>query len=296
MLFTKIGSSYSSSQFPAAFSNQLYFSENVNFGEFTYQSSYSIKYILSGYETYSVEGREMLIKPQQHLLVNNNSQVTTLPASGKAMSIFIAPETLMDVKSTNGNSSIETILDNYNCLQEQPFLLCEKVYNHENSKLNEQLNRLVIMLLNEQLSGEHEADPSIFFNLAEALLMDQQVHASRINGLKSIKKSTIQEQYNRLLIGYQFLNDNWNQPFSLKKTAAVAMLSPYHFHRLFQVCFSITPYQYHLDLQMKKALELLRKNEYKISEIAYLLGYGSLTAFGRTFKKYFGSSPSTIHK
>ena len=59
MRFTKIGSSYTSEQFPLEFSNQLYFSENVSLGEFKYCSPYSIKYVLTGIERYAVEGREM---------------------------------------------------------------------------------------------------------------------------------------------------------------------------------------------------------------------------------------------
>ncbi len=296
MSFTKIGSSYSSSLFPKEFSNQLYLSENTCLGEFTYRSSYSIKYVLSGYERYQVQGRELIIKPGQHLLVDNNSRVTTLPATGKAISIFIAPETLKDVKSILYNDSPEKILDNYNCLEETSFLLQEAIYHLENKRIHNILKIIEKTLLNNPSPGEHEIDPSLFFQLSDAILLDQQVHSSRLNNLKNFKKSTIQEQYSRLLIGYQYLNDNWNEPFSLKKTAAISMLSPYHFHRLFRSCFSKTPYQYHLDIQMDKALELLKKDQYQISDISSLLGYGSPTAFGRTFKKYFGTTPSHFYK
>lgn len=296
MLFTKIGSSYSASKFPKAFSNQLYFSENVDLGEYTYQSSYSIKYVLSGYETYAVDGREMRIQPNQHLLVNNHSKVTTLPAQGKAISIFIAPETLSDVKSINECRTLENILDNFNTHEETPLVLFEKVYGNENPKLNKIIHQFVSILLNNNISGEHEADPSVFFNLAEAILADQQVHSSRMDNLNNIKNSTTQEQYNRLLLGYQYLNDNWNQPFSLKKTASISLLSPYHFHRLFQACFFKTPYKYHLDIQMEKAVDLLKKRQYSINEISLMLGFNSSTAFGRVFKKYYGTSPTLFMK
>jgi AraC family transcriptional regulator len=291
MLFTKIGSSYSSAQFPKEFSNQLYFSENPELGEYTYKSSYSIKYVLSGREKYTVQGREFSIEPHQHLLVNNNSKVTSIPSFGKAISIFIAPETLTDVKSTNATHSLK-LLDNYNSFENKPLILQEKTYEHENVQLKSVLKNIAGWLSDKTLVGEHEIDTSLFFQLSEALLYDQVQHSTRIGNLSSLKKSTIQEQYSRVLKGYHFLNDNWNKPFSLKNTAAVSMLSPYHFHRLFKSCFSVTPYEYHLKVQMEKVVELLKEKKHSISEITYLLGYSSPTAFGRAFKKYYGMPPS----
>lgn len=291
-----MGSSYSSSQFPAEFSNQIYFSENVSLDEFSYSSPYSIKYVLTGYETYSVQGREFVIKPDQHLLVNNNSKVTLLPTSGKAVSIFIAPESLLDVKSILFAESLEKKLDNFGNMKETLFLLQERIFHLENARLHKILHRIKINILNSNYFGEIEIDPSLFFQLSEAILLDQHIHSTRLHTLTSCKRSTIQEQYNRLFIGYQYLNDNWNQPFSLKKTASTSHLSPFHFHRLFRTCFFKTPYQYHLEIQMNKALQLLKKNQHKISEIGYMLGYNSSTAFGRTFKRFFGISPSSFYK
>ena len=62
MLITKIGSSYSHSEFPEKFSNQLYFSENVNLGEYTYKSSYSI----------NLDEKYFIIYQKINLIINGN--------------------------------------------------------------------------------------------------------------------------------------------------------------------------------------------------------------------------------
>jgi hypothetical protein len=49
----------------------------------------------------------LTINVGQHLLVNNNNEVSLLPIKDKAISIFIAPETLVDVKSIIKTNSIE---------------------------------------------------------------------------------------------------------------------------------------------------------------------------------------------
>lgn len=44
--------------------------------------------------------------------------------------------------------------------------------------------------------------------------------------------------------------------------------------------------------RLKKAAELLCGGEYKIYEVAYLVGYSSQTHFGRNFQKQFGMTPT----
>lgn len=294
MKFIKLESSYTSSEFPKEFSNQLYFSEDTNLDEFSYRSSYSIKYVLSGQERYMVEGREMVVKPNQHLLVNNESRVTLLPTTGRAISIFIAPETLADVKSINDAHSIEKVLDNFNGLAQTQLHLHENIYDGQNPNVQGVLKKLAMAISSADRREEFEIDLSLFFQLSEALLVDQGIHSTRLRGLNPLKKSTAQEQYSRVLLGHQYLSDHWNHPFSLKHTANVAMLSPYHFHRLFRACFSTTPYQYHLEIQMNKALSLFREGSCSIAEISALLGFTSPTSFGRAFKKFYGWSPRSF--
>lgn len=46
------------------------------------------------------------------------------------------------------------------------------------------------------------------------------------------------------------------------------------------------------DVRKNKALELLKKNQLTLSEIAFLLGFSELSSFSRAFKKWTGSSPA----
>ncbi|HEY5463858.1 MAG TPA: two-component regulator propeller domain-containing protein [Hanamia sp.] len=46
--------------------------------------------------------------------------------------------------------------------------------------------------------------------------------------------------------------------------------------------------------RLKKAAELLSSGEYKINEVAYMIGYSMPTNFSRDFQKQFGMSPSTF--
>ncbi len=51
--------------------------------------------------------------------------------------------------------------------------------------------------------------------------------------------------------------------------------------------------QFIREIRLDKALELLKKDQYSIAEIAYMVGFNSPTYFSTCFKEYFGYSPST---
>jgi AraC-like DNA-binding protein len=45
---------------------------------------------------------------------------------------------------------------------------------------------------------------------------------------------------------------------------------------------------------LKKALQLLSEGNLNISEIAYSVGFSSQSYFTRSFKEYYGKSPSDL--
>lgn len=49
------------------------------------------------------------------------------------------------------------------------------------------------------------------------------------------------------------------------------------------------------DFDINKSIDLLKKDELRISDIAYQLGFESLTTFTRVFKQQTGKSPSAFH-
>ncbi|TKG97318.1 response regulator [Puteibacter caeruleilacunae] len=54
-----------------------------------------------------------------------------------------------------------------------------------------------------------------------------------------------------------------------------------------------TPHEFMVSVRMKKAAQLiLAENDMNFSEIAYATGFTTVDAFGKSFKKYFGMSPS----
>lgn len=63
------------------------------------------------------------------------------------------------------------------------------------------------------------------------------------------------------------------------------------FRKVFRAKVGLSPNQYHLELRLKKAKELLDSTTLSISEIAYKTGFESVFYFSRIFKNKNGKSP-----
>jgi len=79
---------------------------------------------------------------------------------------------------------------------------------------------------------------------------------------------------------------------TLESIAALAGLSPFHFHRVFRVAFGENLSAFVTRHRLQRAAHELRSSERSITEIALDCGYESPSAFGRVFSRAFGLSPS----
>ena len=69
-----------------------------------------------------------------------------------------------------------------------------------------------------------------------------------------------------------------------------------YFRKMFKKYTGVPPVQYHLDLKVLRAKEMLLYTDKSIKEISYELGFQSIYYFSRVFKNKLGLSPSEIRK
>lgn len=69
-----------------------------------------------------------------------------------------------------------------------------------------------------------------------------------------------------------------------------------YFRKMFKQYTGIAPVQYHLDLKIRRAREMLVSTDLSIKEIAFKLGFQSIHYFSRIFKKKTGMAPSEIRR
>lgn len=69
-----------------------------------------------------------------------------------------------------------------------------------------------------------------------------------------------------------------------------------YFRKMFKKYTGVPPVQYHLDLKILRAKEMLLYTDKSVKEISYELGFQSIYYFSRIFKNKLGVSPSEIRK
>ena len=79
---------------------------------------------------------------------------------------------------------------------------------------------------------------------------------------------------------------------AIEKLAASLGLSTTHFYRVFREHTGLSPYQYHMQLRIERAKQMLHGTVLSVKEIAAALAFQSQFHFSNAFKQRIGLSPS----
>ena len=89
-----------------------------------------------------------------------------------------------------------------------------------------------------------------------------------------------------------FIDQHSADELSLTKVAKAVGISPNHFSEKFKEVTGINFVNYVARIRFEKACELLRNGNLRISEIAFAVGFQSLSQFNRVFRTFSGKSPT----
>lgn len=86
--------------------------------------------------------------------------------------------------------------------------------------------------------------------------------------------------------------NNLYSNLSIDELAHLCGMSVSTFKRKFKEVFRISPKKYIAKMKLEKASRLLTSKEHRISDVAYDCGFETISTFNRSFKTYFGKSPT----
>jgi len=116
--------------------------------------------------------------------------------------------------------------------------------------------------------------------------------------------SQLSEELNRILIAEenseppmvtaakQFVNAHLEEKIVLDEVARYVHVSPYYFCKMFKQSTGMTLTEYVNRRRVERAKRRLRNPQARVTEVAYDVGYQSLSQFNRSFLKYAGKSPT----
>ncbi|MEJ8800490.1 AraC family transcriptional regulator [Pontibacter sp. H249] len=261
-------------------------------GETINQHGYALKYVVSGRERYSVNGRRHTVTDGKLLVVGHGSacKVEVNEASTvEGLCLYLNSELVTQVWGTLQQQTDKLLdLEEINASAPEVF---EHVFEASKLTLKPKLDYLRY-LLQEDLFTETAQTEELFLNLAEELCQLQSTNQQYVHLVPARKKTTREELLRRLLNTRDYLHDNISEPLNLAQLAEVASLSEYHFLRQFKATFGKSPYQYLLHLRLQLAQELLQVGGLTIAEVAVACGFREVQAFSKLFRKATGKAPS----
>ena len=111
-----------------------------------------------------------------------------------------------------------------------------------------------------------------------------------------MKPATGQDYRQRISRVVEHIHNNLDTQLNVNELADVAMMSPYHFHRIYRLMTHEAVNATVRRLRLQRAAGLLMRTKQPVSDVAGQLAYGSVEAFSRAFAKEFGESPSDYRR
>lgn len=98
----------------------------------------------------------------------------------------------------------------------------------------------------------------------------------------------------RIRKSLEIIEENYAATISVEKVARQAGMSARNFSRLFLAELGMTPKEVVTLLRIERAKQLLSSGQHSVTDIAFEVGYGSVSQFISTFRKNTGQLPSSL--
>ena len=260
-------------------------------------NNFGVRYVATGREVYTVNGRKYELNGGQYLLANQHADGHILIESKGAtrgICIDIAHDLLSEVTASYlrpDTTEVDLALDQF--FYSASFL--ENQYSSEQMRVGNFLQTLDQKLL---LSAHDIGAINIefYYKVAECILLDHIPIFKELQKIGTVKYDTRNELYRRAARGKKYMDDCFRQPISIPHIAKEAQLSEYHFYRIYKQIYDISPHQYLISKRLAYAYEMLQKGWVSISELAVDAGFADLPSFSKAFRKVYGLAPSHFAK
>lgn len=270
-------------QFSSQLENKILYVTHPKATSITYQSTYTLKYVMEGTKYYLLNQQQVKVNKGQYVILNKDQSICSEAEEGtKGLSFFLSPELINEVYThySAGGSSLEFF---------------EYTQSKSNDHLSYWLQQIVWLFEQAPVTFRHQME-ELFLKLSEAIVQGQVRLYAKFDELNIVKHHTQKELYKLVSLAKEYLHDNLCVPVTLNCLSTNIGISKYYLHRLFAKLTGTTPLAYLTHIRLEKAQNQLRYSNDPIFDVAMACGFESLAYFSAVFKKHLGLSPSQYRK
>ncbi len=100
----------------------------------------------------------------------------------------------------------------------------------------------------------------------------------------------------RLQPALDYIEQNYSERISVAQLAKLLCLSTDRLGHLFRDGVGQAPLQYINEIRLRKAMNLLKTEEYTVTEVAQAVGFFDYNHFGRLFRRRYGCTPNQVRQ
>ena len=217
---------------------------------------------------------------QGDIVFISGGDIHSFPLSPGSERIFI----IFDLHAINGGNIFD---------EDFPYLSKSILIKKQ---MNNNLHSNIYQHIEKMINEVNNIEPGSRFTLLARIYDILSVIVKETDGKETLASTCRKDLLYKVGQVAQYIENNYHEQITLKKTAEKFGFSEYYLSRLFNSVFDTPFRQYLNEIRIKHAEESIVLNKESISNIAYSSGFNSLSTFNRTFREIKGCSPSQYRK
>ena len=236
--------------------------------------------VKEGRVAYFVNGKELLLRAGDTIVVNSNQIHYNMTVNGEVAKYVICilhPSILMN-SITVEMQAIRPIIDN----QDLPYLRFRYINEH-----TESIRSLILGM--PDIRHDPFAITKQFYQIWDIIRR----HAETLGATEDVVSDPRMQSFKAMM---HFISNNYQKQITLGDIASSGNVSKSLCNTLFHQYVGESPINYLMHLRSRKVAELLRAGNIPMTEIAALTGFGGVSYMSETFRKFFEKSPREYRK
>ena len=236
--------------------------------------------IKEGQVAYFVNGKELLLRAGDTIVVNSNQIHYNMTVNGEVAKYVICilhPSILIN-SITVEMQAIRPIIDN----QDLPYLRFRYINEH-----TESIRSLILGM--PDIRHDPFAITKQFYQIWDIIRR----HAETLGATEDVVSDPRMQSFKAMM---HFISNNYQKQITLGDIASSGNVSKSLCNTLFHQYVGESPINYLMHLRSRKVAELLRAGKISMTEIAALTGFGGVSYMSETFRKFFEKSPREYRK
>ena len=236
--------------------------------------------IKEGQVAYFVNGKELLLRAGDTIVVNSNQIHYNTTVNGEVAKYVICvlhPSILVN-SITVEMQAVRPIIDN----QDLPYLRFRYINERTDS-----IRNLVLGL--PDIRHDPFTITKQFYQIWDII----RKQAETLGATEDVVSDPRMQSFKSMM---HFIANNYQKQVTLGDIAASGSVSKSLCNTLFHQYVGESPINYLMHLRCRKAAELLRAGKIPMTDIAALTGFGGVSYMSETFRKFFEKSPREYRK